>query len=475
MSKDNSLVRKTRAVFIELYSRVVKLVEDKKNGDVYWNGENNLYPNEVELVVNSSPTASSASKIMAKYIHGKGLTDETKDILVNERKNYKVSNINELAAADVAEQGGVWFHRGFGIDVNEATQQVKIVPRTLDILEYSKCRKGKEDDEKNDSKIYYRDYSEQKTMLSQSKTKEEWFYPFNDNQDVIIAQIKADYATAKGEDTDDISVMLPYYRGQVYYWNTTPRYKYALAPIDPAYNDADSESRIQTWTNGEIRLGFLGKTSVITQGLDEETAKDIDQKVAAWLGENGSKGVFRLDLANTVEDISKVLNIQQVKAQIDPKLFSDLKKEIRSTILGMYCSIPEILVLSSSGTVFGTSGEAYEQAKIFYNEQTEQLRVRLSEVITHLGFPCEIEPLVKTEVAEVDENKNLTAQATLRGTSSGVTSIIELVKAVSQGYTEKVGAVKILTQLYGISEEDANIIIGDPVETVPETQTTEAL
>ena len=103
----NQAVRKGRAVLVELYTRIIKSVKDKDT-EVYWNGENNHYPSEIERVVNSSPTAKRAAKIMAKFIAGKGLRNEAQDIIVNEKKNYRLSNIAHLAAEDVAEQGGAW-------------------------------------------------------------------------------------------------------------------------------------------------------------------------------------------------------------------------------------------------------------------------------------------------------------------------------------------------------------------------------
>ena len=62
--------------------------------------------------------------------------------------------------------------------------------------------------------------------------------------------------------------MVKHYRGQVYYMNLTPRYKYALSKFDSTYNDADSEFRYGLYIN-RATTGFLGKTIAITQGLDE--------------------------------------------------------------------------------------------------------------------------------------------------------------------------------------------------------------
>lgn len=394
--------RKVRATIVELFSRVIKAVENKKDVDVYHNDIDNLYPNRIERIVNNSPTAKRASKIMAKYIAGKGLVDESRDVIVNEEKNYKVSKLISLASIDRAEQGGAWFHIGFGIDVDG--ENVFIKRTSLDLLDYPKCRKAVEDDENNIGKIIYKDYCKDKQLFSSSKGDEsKWFYPYNYNQEVIKAQIEADYKEKKGvKSVEDKTLleMLPYYRGQVYYYNSTPQFKYALAPADVVYNDCDSEYRISLYLNGEVRLGFMGKTAILTQGLDEELAEQIKKDIADWLGSENSNGVYHLDFAS-VEDIDKVLKIIQVKGQYDEKMFADTRKALQSNILGAFNSVPEILVLSGSGTLFGTSGEAYEQAKIFYNEQTEEERWEMSDVFTHLGFPCEIKPIVDTNLLSV--------------------------------------------------------------------------
>ena len=82
-----------RASLIELWKRTI-LVESKDKDKLYINGEGNTYPNEVEGVINNSPTASSCAKIMAKYIAGAGVLNETGELytyaqlpIVNPRNN----------------------------------------------------------------------------------------------------------------------------------------------------------------------------------------------------------------------------------------------------------------------------------------------------------------------------------------------------------------------------------------------------
>ena len=63
---------KIRASLIELWNRATEYNLDQK---VYLNGDNNLYPNEIELVVQNSPSASKGSNLMSTYINGRGLNE----------------------------------------------------------------------------------------------------------------------------------------------------------------------------------------------------------------------------------------------------------------------------------------------------------------------------------------------------------------------------------------------------------------
>lgn len=386
-----------RATLGELWTRVVSIDENKDKA-VYWNGENNQYPSEIERIVLNSPTAKRASMIMGDYVAGDGLEDESKDIIVNTRKNYKLSQVISMGGQNISKQGGIWFHVGYGLN----DDLTKLVQRSLDIPDYAKFRKAKEDDDLNEGKIYYKDYCDSNwfSWMFGKKVKDKWYYPYNPIHEVVLTQIKADYKEYGGEPTDDIAQMLPYYRGQVHYMNTTPEYKYALAPIDSVYNDADSEYRISLYTNKQVRTGFLGKTAVITQGLDDETSKTIVADISNWLGAENSDNVWHVDVEN-VDDLDKVVKVIQLKGNFDEKLFTETNKKLQSNILGAYNSIPEILVLSSSGALFGANSETLREAERFYSRQTKKYRNLLESTINFLGFPCKIKPMVEEETTEI--------------------------------------------------------------------------
>lgn len=387
-NESKSVLGKARAKFIELYSRVIKK-EGDKDDSIFYNGENNLYPNEIELAILNSPSGKNASKMMAKFISGKGVVN---DIVVNHEKNYTLSKIVKIASTDISRQNGVYFH--IGQRLNDALQLEPV----LDVLEYTKMRIGKEDDNDNVTKYWFKDCSKKKSLIGgKDKDDSTFFYPYSDKQNVILEQIKADYKLSGAKDLDvDLSVMLPYYRGQVYYMNLTPEFKYALSPFDAVYNDLDTESRISMYINRQVRTGFLGKTYVVTSGLDEDDETKVQDDVKLWLGSENVGGTYHFSIGAT-DDIEKVFKVGQVKAEIDDKLFTETKNTVKSNIYAAANNIPEQLI-KSDNTLFGTQAETYLEMKKFYSEQTLDERTELENTLTYLGFPCKIIPLI-----EIDE------------------------------------------------------------------------
>jgi hypothetical protein len=392
MSRNNNkpnILQKARAKFIELYSRIVELNENSKDETVYWNGDNNLYPNEIERVILNSPTGVLASKLMAKYIGGIGV--EGNNEIVNTEKNLKLSDLVKLGASNISRQNGVYFHISYELDgVN--------LKKNIDILDYTKTRKGKEDENGNDGIFVFKDFCENKGFLSK-KTVTQWYWPYTTDEKVLLSQIKTDYYAETEEEaeeeTDDLSLMLPHYRGQVYYLNLTPEFKYALSPFDAVFNDLDTEFRISMYINRQFRTGFLGKTYVVVAGLDEEKEKETEDAIRSWLGSENAGGVYYLSVESS-DDIEKIITVKQVKSELDEKMFEKTVINIEDKIIGAANNAPKPLV-KSEDTIFGQSSSTYIEMKKFYTENTEEERSKLEQAITYLGYPCKIIPIINID------------------------------------------------------------------------------
>ena len=238
-------------------------------------------------------------------------------------------------------------------------------------------------------------------------------------------------------------------------------------PFDAVYNDLDTESRISMYINRQVRTGFLGKTYVVTAGLDDEDLEKIEKDIALWLGSENIGGMYYLPVGAT-DDIDKVFKVGQVKAEIDEKLFTETKNTVKSNIYAAANNIPEQLI-KSDNTLFGTSADTYVEMKKFYTEQTLDERTELENTLSFLGFPCKIIPLTEeeslnTEVAPVDDATK-EAQANLRGSVGGVQGVQQ---SFANGLTDYNSAITIFTEIYGFSLKVADALLGSP-EQNPQT------
>lgn len=466
MEKKNNNVR---ASLKELWTRIIK--PDKTNNWIYLNGENNLYPNECERVILSSPTASRCANLMAKFIAGSGITssDESADLLdpkdlpIINNKNQKITDVINLGSKSLSKHRGVFFWIGYGL------KDGNFVPTQIEVLDYKKCRTSREDTIENKGKVYYHDWEGQGTLKTNKKDMK-WFYPFNSETKVVQAQIKADAKTSKRQ--LDLNASIKNYRGQVFYLNLDSELEYALSTIDGAYLDADTENRISIHSNSEVRRGFLGKTAVLTQGLDPDQSKKVVEDVSKWLGSENSASLYHLDLEET-DDLDKSFKILQVKAQYDEKLFIETTKRIKSNIFGCFNNIPEPLVMSSASALFGTGADTYTQMKLFYSEQTETEREVLEETLTLLGFPVKIKPIIEVEAVETSADSPevndaiANAQATLRGSVGGVQALLQIQQSVKAGTTDVASAIAMIINIFGFDRKTSYALLGqvEPPET----------
>jgi len=368
--------KKIRASLVELFTRIIKV--DDKNKDIYINGEDNLYPYEIERVINNSPTASRSALILKKFIAGNGVE---KDTVVNKSNKKTLSQIVTDIADDIAYHGGSFLWVGWGFN-----SEMELVPNKLEVLNYADCRISKEDNVEYPGKIYVKRWDKKEKFGK--KEKMQWYYPFNSNAEAVKSQMQNDMNGKSG----DMADMIRNYRGQVYFINPS-RYKYPLSRFDSVYNDMDSEFRFSLYTNTQFRNGFLGKVAVVFRGLDDQQEKEQKKNVASWIGSENSGDVYFLNVDSN-DSIDEIMKVIQTKPQFDDKLFEANERRIRRNIMGAANNIPEPLVNTGDGALFGTSGETFDLMRQFYNEQTSAERKLIESSLEKIGFDVKIIPLI---------------------------------------------------------------------------------
>lgn len=380
---------KIRATLIDLWQKSNPFKTSEK---IFWNGEQNMYPSEIERVVSNSPTGARAFQMFSKFIFGKGISEQENITLINGKY---LSEVAKDVVDDVALQNGAFIHVKFGIEIEG--DNFKIIPVLPKSLNYENCRISKPDDESNEGMILVGDFKD-------ARAKKKWFYPFSTDQEVIKAQINRDASEAKII-SDDWSEKIKYYRGQVLYLNLTPKYRYAHSKFDSAFLDLDTEFRILTYINGFSRGGFLGKTAVLTVGIEEEVEGKMMEDIQNWLGSEGAQGVYHLDIAQA-EDIDKIMKIIQVPSQFDYKQFELVIQQLKINILGSANNLPQGLAFVNDGAMFDSGGDKYRELKQFYWEQCDWERQKIEEVFYKMGFNFTFESLIEDVKIQQDDTIN---------------------------------------------------------------------
>lgn len=401
-----------RASSVEIYQREIKVSND--DNKIYSRDTDNLYPLRIEGIINNSPTARRCANMMSKYIAGAGVEQ---DFIVN-RKGETINDIITQASDSVAYQYGVYFLVKYGIDEEKLGKEIHFKVNSVEVLDYVKMAKSKEDDNGEKGKFYKLRMNQKGDNFEKVNKDTPFYYPFNNKNEVIRAQMWKD-CTDRGVTNPTTAQLVKNHRGQVFYLNLTPNYTYALPLVDSVYNDCDTEYRMGVYNNKQTRSGFLGKT-IITKFKEDEfetnndgdhhrpnpNDRDFNDEVRDSLGAEGSSDVLIIDVPmGATDDLRKAFVVENVKAQFDDKLFEGLEKSTERKIMKAFNNIPEALVNAGNGALFGTNAETYEQMKVFYWEQNEKERMKIEKALKMFGFDVEIRYFQKKETQNTAQNE----------------------------------------------------------------------
>lgn len=382
------MARSPKFAFLEIFK---KAKVDKRLG-FHWNGPDNLYPQEIENLIAESVTALRGSKLMSAYMIGKGF-EGNNSLMVNEDDNLTLFEFGNDIAQSITNHKGVWIHMNYNLQYR-ATD--------FTVLPFTDCRLGRKDSNKYSGKILVcDDWADGKKAKNAEK-----FDVFNPKKEVIQSQIDA----AGGID---------HYKGQIFYYNDGP-FTYPLSPLHPGKEDAGSERQASIYKHTSLKKGFFGKTLVITsplvdgelqKGTEDDQATYTDQvkeredfrsTIQEFIGAENADGVLHLELEFD-ERIEDQIMFKNIESNIDDKLFAFTESSVRNNIRMCFNNVPAALIEAQDGAMFGASGEAIREMKIFYQDQTLLERMQLTQIVNlmmkHYKDPIDnlqITPLIAT-------------------------------------------------------------------------------
>ena len=271
------------------------------------------------------------------------------------------------------------------------------------------------------------------------------------------------------------------YRGQIHFQFWDDDYLYPLSPFDPVYLDCDTEQQVSLFMNREIRNGFMATTILRVAAGTEEEEQAISNRIENATGADGTRVLLMVDeIDPDTQEIKKngSFAVDKIDSNINDKLFESWENSLMSKIRRSQ-NVPSIFLDYETNKLGGTSGEAIIQATNSYNATTRDARSLLSEYFKEIfsvfdneelkkNTDWTIKPLslyeIETQIEAIDENKK--AQAVLRGSVGGVTSLIQLQQGVSTGVVDLESAINIVIEIYGFDRATAQRMIGTPKQTI---------
>jgi len=373
-----------RAKLVQLFDRSIEVI---KQDNIYANGSDNDYPERVKRVINNSITAKSSAEQLSSYLIGEGfnLGNET---VVNRFKDLDRYDVLKSACENASIQKGFYIHVNYTIEG---------VVDYVDIIPYEKIRSLKKDDLGFDGGYVYKENWAKEKSFSFKKSESKYFYTYNRNIDVINKQRIKDAGN-----NADIQSLKSKYRGQLLFVNLEPNTIYPLSFIDPCYNDADTEFRISLLRNKKTRTGFVEANVFIVR--DEETLT-VDQIKGLYGSENQGNALYVVaDTLDPGQKLEDAIHVQTIKSDINKDLFADWVKDIKNNIRNSFCRIPQILVESGDGALFGANADAMGKAHNSYNNSTAKYRKIIEKAFREVFQDKELK-IVKLNLNEGDINQ----------------------------------------------------------------------
>lgn len=431
---------------------LLKIKPDKRTDVFNW-GEDNAEPSLIEGLIKLSVTASKASQKVAKAIFGAGFGEPGKVVV-----NSKGESLNEIlrkTAYWLAKQSNAFLHVNYNLNLDISSIVVLPVPSV---------RVGKADSKKYSGKIVVYDNWDKSKKATIKKEEFAVYDTYSTSKKVVGSQI----LNASKEKEKTLENGLKAYKGQVLHIKKDDTEVYSSSDLESVLYDAVTEYHSSIFRSKGATKGFLNASVMSVPAFQKKEEKEefVDD-LNEMQGAKGSNDLLVVEAPQGVEDITKALEVRPLAGAYNDKLFEYSDKRCEISIAKAF-SVPLILIAQSENSIFGSSGEMLKEAKLELWEDREEERLQVTEVFENLIKRSDFEggeftiknPFMDEDQEAETKNVNKKAQATLRGSVGGVTSLIALQQAVQAGTLTKESAVATIKIIYGLSEKKAKEMVG---------------
>lgn len=328
-----------------------------KSLNVYFNGANNDYPQIIEQLVKSSPTALQCTELYSSFLGGAGFYSDVSgiDLTSDDLFNYTPNDLLQEVANSIAIHQGVFVH----VNYNGLFEK-----EDFKVLPFSTCRVCRKDDSGYYGKIAY---SKTGWNLNLKKDKIVYFDVFNPNSEVIKGQVERDGGWQN-------------YKGQVLFFNMQNSL-YPISLIDNVYLFVDTEYRIGLFYNSTAKRGFNDNKIIRYRPQEDEHSSNVLQKnLKELMGIQNASSVMTIEDDWDSENQDGNIRIDNLTNTINAEQYAHFEQSSANYIRKAFRNIPPQLIDSVKGKLGNTSSDDLKVAQSIYNTSTAKDREKITRL-----------------------------------------------------------------------------------------------
>jgi hypothetical protein len=346
---------------VESHKDAPRPVYNKSLG-IYFNGEDNQYPQIIESLIESSPTALQCAGVYESFLAGSGFNVDMSNIDLTDG-DLHLYNPNDLLI-DIAES--ISKHQGVFIHVNYNALYQK---DSFSVLPFDNCRLGEKDDADYHGKIIV---SQKGWGRELNKKELVAIDVFNQRPEVIQAQVESEGGWEN-------------YKGQILFYTFQPVRMYPKSLLDTVYLFADVEYQMGLYFNSTTKRGFNDSKLVRHKKFEnrEQEKKFIDD-IRGLMGSENSSSVMLVEDEWDSDNQEGNIKVESITGDIKAEKYQHFEDASANYIRKAFKNIPPQLIEYVQGKLGNTSGEDLLKAQAIYNAATGRDRNKIERLFAIL-------------------------------------------------------------------------------------------
>lgn len=236
---------------------------------------------------------------------------------------------------------------------------------------------------------------------------------------------------------------------------------YPIAFYSAAINDIQTGAEISKYNLNQVLKGFFPQaimnfaTGIPEEEEREENARQFEEN---FMGTEGDSVLLTYS-----EGQDQAPNLTILPTSDSDKKFKEMRETLTENIVTA-TGLPVQLILMVPGKLGSTEEREALMAELkeTYIRPHQQ---KILAVVNGVLYPIFKEEIrFEEEEVVVQDNTIKEAQAQLKGSVGGVTSLLQIQTSVAQGITSRSSAIATIELIYGFTNEEANRLLGDVTE-----------